>query len=103
MVLEIAGSGDADLRELVAKDVSINIAGSGDAKVYALENLAIKIAGSGDIGYIGDPEIHRSVAGSGDISQIASAASATVAGDEDDPRFSAETVPAETGTAEEDQ
>ena len=44
------------LNDLIAEDVTGDIAGSGSAKVYANNMLEASIAGSGDIIYYGNPK-----------------------------------------------
>lgn len=68
--VRIAGSGDADLRDLAGKVVKISIAGSGDVRVNASEALEVSIAGSGDVLYRGEPRIMRSIAGSGEVRRL---------------------------------
>lgn len=68
--IRIAGSGDADLRDLVGKIVKISVAGSGDVRVHATEGLEVTIAGSGDVLYRGEPKITRTVAGSGSVRRL---------------------------------
>lgn len=66
--ISIAGSGDADLGELVADEVSVSIAGSGDANVTANQSLQVSVAGSGDVRYGGQATaVKLSAAGSGTI------------------------------------
>jgi Putative auto-transporter adhesin, head GIN domain len=68
--IRIAGSGDADLRDLAGRVVKISIAGSGDVRVNASEALEVSIAGSGDVLYRGEPKIKRSIAGSGEVRRM---------------------------------
>ncbi len=64
----IAGSGNFVLTDLIAEDVTGDIAGSGSAKVYANNLLEASIAGSGDIIYSGNPkDVKKNVAGSGKV------------------------------------
>jgi hypothetical protein len=64
----VAGSGDINARNFVAKKVSVSISGSGDARVNATESIDAKVAGSGDITYSGHPrDVSRRVSGSGSI------------------------------------
>jgi phage shock protein PspC (stress-responsive transcriptional regulator) len=68
--ITVAGSGDIVAFELETRETIIDIAGSGDAELFANEQLEISIAGSGDITYTGSPHVVQSVAGSGDIKQV---------------------------------
>lgn len=66
--IEINGSGDVQADELIANEVVVEINGSGSAEVNAVESLDGEINGSGDIIYIGKPDsVHSSVNGSGSI------------------------------------
>jgi hypothetical protein len=64
----VAGSGDLDCSNLVAENVTADVAGSGDIKVNCTQKLIAGVAGSGSVKYKGKPEtIEKSIAGSGDI------------------------------------
>lgn len=68
VTFSIAGSGNFMLNDLIAEDVTGDIAGSGSAEVYAKNNLEASIAGSGDIIYSGNPkDVKKNVAGSGRV------------------------------------
>ncbi|MFN7112330.1 MAG: GIN domain-containing protein [Brevundimonas sp.] len=68
--LDIAGSGDADLRALDAKDAKIAIAGSGDADIAPTGDVQVRIAGSGDVTLATRPaKLTSEIAGSGDVYQ----------------------------------
>lgn len=69
--VNIAGSGDADLRALRASQVAVNIAGSGDVRVATNGPISGAIAGSGDIRYAGRPSsVQVSRIGSGRVSPL---------------------------------
>lgn len=68
--INIAGSGKADLTQLIARSVRVDVAGSGSVRVNASETLDISIAGSGSVRYIGNPQVSQSIAGSASIKQI---------------------------------
>lgn len=66
--VSLGGSGDAQLGQLVARDVHAILAGSGRIVTYAASTLQASIPGSGTIAYRGNPaHVTRSVTGSGDI------------------------------------
>ena len=68
--LDIAGSGDADLRALDAKDAKVDIAGSGDADIAPTGDVQVSIAGSGDVSLATRPaKLTSEIAGSGDVYQ----------------------------------
>jgi hypothetical protein len=69
--LKVSGSGDADLKGLVAKSVEVKISGSGGAQLTADKDSAVSISGSGNVRLFGHPTLSRSeVTGSGKIVQI---------------------------------
>jgi hypothetical protein len=70
--VNVAGSGDAWLKELEAEDVKVSVAGSGDARVNARQRLRISVAGSGDVRYTGPAtDVSQSVLGSGTVTREA--------------------------------
>lgn len=70
VAIRIAGSGEADLEDVVTQRASISIAGSGDARVGPSESADISIAGSGDAILTSRPaDIRQRIAGSGRIRQ----------------------------------
>lgn len=68
LVVELDGSGDAELAELAARSARAVVDGSGDLELRADERLAVEVDGSGDVRYHGDPELTQRVDGSGDLS-----------------------------------
>jgi Putative auto-transporter adhesin, head GIN domain len=69
LALDLDGSGDADLADLVAREARVFVGGSGDVQVRADERLAVDVDGSGDVRYHGDPALTQHVDGSGDLSR----------------------------------
>jgi len=70
LVLDLNGSGNADLARLSADKASVTINGSGDIVVQAHDSLDATINGSGDIRYIGEPaHLTTAVHGSGTIAR----------------------------------
>jgi hypothetical protein len=67
LVLDISGSGDADLAELAATDARVELSGAGDADVAAAGRLDAEVSGAGDLAYRGDPAVRRQVTGAGEI------------------------------------
>lgn len=69
--LDISGSGDGRLKNLIAQSARIAIRGSGDAEVTAQTDADVSISGSGDVELYGHPTMRRSeVRGSGSITQV---------------------------------
>jgi hypothetical protein len=68
--LSIAGTGDADLGGLAAREVEVSIAGTGDAVVSPSERLDVNIAGAGDVELLTDPpEVNSNIFGSGRVTR----------------------------------
>lgn len=68
LTLRIAGSGDAGLGALDARDADIDIAGSGNAEVSAKGAVRVSIAGSGDVELTAKPaSLVSDIDGSGDL------------------------------------
>lgn len=68
--LSIAGTGDANLGGLSAREVEVSIAGTGDAIVAPTERLDVNIAGSGDVELLTDPpEVNSNIFGSGRVTR----------------------------------
>lgn len=68
--LEIAGSGQARLGELVLEDADVDIAGSGEATIAPKGRARIDVAGSGEVTLLTNPRsLQTDVAGSGTIRQ----------------------------------
>jgi hypothetical protein len=66
--LAASGSGEADLRDLVASEATVDVTGSGDALVQVTQILQASSSGSGDVIYTGDPQdVQENTSGSGDI------------------------------------
>ena len=59
LVVDIDGSGNADLAALAAREARVSVGGSGDAEVRAAEKLAVSVDGSGGVRYYGDPACRR--------------------------------------------
>jgi hypothetical protein len=68
LIVEVMGSGHANLGMLRARRVEVVIAGSGDVIVAPSEELKVSIMGSGDVRLMTHPaRIERSIVGSGSI------------------------------------
>jgi len=65
--ITVAGSGNYKGDNLKSKSTVINISGSGNADVDTSDKLDVTIAGSGSINYRGEPAITQRVLGSGSI------------------------------------
>ncbi|MFZ4605426.1 MAG: GIN domain-containing protein [Caulobacter sp.] len=68
LALSIAGSGEAGLAGLQARDASVSVTGSGNAEVLASGAVQVSIAGSGDVTLTAKPaSLTSNIDGSGDL------------------------------------
>jgi len=67
LVVDLDGSGNADLGELAAGEARVSVGGSGDADVRVDDKLDVSVDGSGDVRYHGDPALTKDLDGSGDL------------------------------------
>jgi hypothetical protein len=66
----LAGTGNAQLQDLVARDVVATVLGTGRLQVHATRSLGASVSGTGSIVYDGNPrQVTRSVTGTGAISE----------------------------------
>ena len=64
----LAGTGDAQLQELIARDVVASVPGTGRLQVYATRSLDASVGGTGAIFYAGNPnDVKQSITGTGAI------------------------------------
>jgi hypothetical protein len=68
LVATLSGSGDMELHDLAAEDVTAAVSGSGLIRVHATSSLDAEVSGAGAIRYTGDPErVSEEVTGVGSI------------------------------------
>lgn len=66
--LNVNGAGDVNVKNLIAKKVTVDLQGSGDVKLTAEGQLNATLSGAGDIVFFGNPPIiNKRVSGVGDI------------------------------------
>ena len=65
--VQLLGSCDLDLFDLLAERVRVNATGSGDVRLFAREQLHVRRFGSGDVVYRGTPIVTQKGFGSGDV------------------------------------
>jgi hypothetical protein len=66
--VDLAGAGQADLRELVAKDATVAVSGTGAVLVHATSTLEVSVSGTGSVSYWGDPDrVDRAITGVGSV------------------------------------
>jgi hypothetical protein len=70
LTLDVSGSGDADLAEVLAREARVDLSAAGDADVRAQERLDADVSGAGDLAYRGDPRVDRRVTGAGDVEHL---------------------------------
>lgn len=70
VVLDIAGSGDADLEHLATDDAQIDISGSGTTKIGPKTSAKIDVSGDGEVTLTAKPaKLTTDITGSGRVSQ----------------------------------
>lgn len=69
-LVNISGSGKADLLKVSSKKAEVDISGSGNASVNVQNKLEAKISGSGKIYYSGNPEVDADISGSGKVIKL---------------------------------
>ena len=68
----INGSGSTNIKcmELMAENVIVDISGSGSAEVFASTKLDVDISGSGSVNYKGNAKVNQKVSGSGNVKKV---------------------------------
>ena len=70
LMLDVTGSGRADLEDLIATDATISVTGSGNATVNASGSVDANVSGSGDIELTRRPaRLNSNVSGSGNVDE----------------------------------
>jgi hypothetical protein len=70
VMLDIAGSGDADLAELAVDDAQIDISGSGTAKLGPKKSARVDVSGNGEVTLTTKPvKLTTDISGSGRVTQ----------------------------------
>jgi hypothetical protein len=70
VVLDIAGSGDADLEQISADEAQIDISGSGSTKIGPKKSAKIDVSGDGEVTLTAKPDkLTTDISGSGHVSQ----------------------------------
>lgn len=57
LVIDMAGIGELDAKDLKCRDVEVNLAGMGEASVYASDRVDANAAGMGQIDVYGNPDV----------------------------------------------
>lgn len=66
--VELAGTGDIELAELVASAVTVTLSGAGNVHVHATDSLEAGVSGTGSVFYAGDPaSVSQAITGTGVI------------------------------------
>jgi hypothetical protein len=69
VTLTLAGVGNIDARELVAKVVKVDMAGTGRIDVSPVVSLHVTITGVGTVAYSGEPTITQKITGVGELTR----------------------------------
>lgn len=70
LIVELAGSGNADLQKAIVEQADVVIAGSGNLRAAVNDHLKVKINGSGNVYYVGSPVLKTSVTGAGKVIKL---------------------------------
>lgn len=70
VLINLSGSGKADLLKVDSKEAEVDISGSGNASLTVQNKLKAKISGSGKVYYSGSPEVDAKVSGSGKVIKL---------------------------------
>lgn len=66
--IHIFGTGDVDVKQLIADQVQVEVKGAGDVVLTARKSLNASVSGVGDLVYFGRPKnVHTKISGVGDI------------------------------------
>jgi hypothetical protein len=68
--VDLAGAGNAELGELVARDATVVLSGAGNVVVHVTGSLDADVSGTGSVTYRGDPErIEQTITGVGSVTR----------------------------------
>lgn len=70
VLINISGSGKADLLKVDSKEAEVDISGSGNVNLTVQDKLKAKISGSGKVYYNGSPDVDAKVSGSGKVIKL---------------------------------
>src|SRR5690606_26374802 len=70
ILVNISGSGKADLLKVVAEQADVDISGSGNASLTIQDKLRVEISGSGKVYYNGSPDVDADISGSGKVIKL---------------------------------
>ncbi|SKB71227.1 head GIN domain-containing protein [Daejeonella lutea] len=65
--VDISGSGDVQMENIIAKKGDVRISGSGDVRMNVQNTLKARISGSGKVYYTGNATVDSEVSGSGQV------------------------------------
>jgi hypothetical protein len=66
--VEVAGTGEVDLGQLVARDATVALSGTGAVLVHVTGTLEAEVPGTGSVVYTGDPDrVDQEVTGAGSV------------------------------------
>jgi hypothetical protein len=68
--VELAGTGEVDLGELIARDATVTLSGAGSVLVHVAGTLEAHVSGVGTVTYTGDPDrVDRTITGVGSVAE----------------------------------
>lgn len=68
--VDIAGTGEADLDQLVAQDATVALSGAGAVFVHVTGTLEVDVSGTGSVVYTGEPDrVDREITGAGSVTE----------------------------------
>ncbi|RZJ90743.1 MAG: DUF2807 domain-containing protein [Brevundimonas sp.] len=68
LTVDVNGSGEAELANLIARTARVDVAGSGEAEINASDEAAVEISGSGDVSLTRRPaRVTQQISGSGEV------------------------------------
>jgi hypothetical protein len=68
--VDLAGTGEADLGQLVARDATVTLSGAGSVFVNVTGTLEASVSGAGNVTYTGDPDrVDREISGVGSVTE----------------------------------
>jgi hypothetical protein len=68
--VDLTGTGEADLGELVARNAAVALSGAGTVLVHVTGTLEAHVSGTGSVVYTGDPDrVDRTVTGVGSVTE----------------------------------
>jgi hypothetical protein len=68
--IQISGAGKYEAKNLLSKNVELELSGAGLATVNAQEKLDVEVSGAAKVGYLGNPRISQKISGAGKVEKL---------------------------------